>query len=119
MGLKVRANPSNRSALATAILMAIPPDVKGETVKLTRKGGIWDDMKRTLSFQNAELKPGQLMEIQAMFDYYDTKSSSTILPKFPILVRCDTQHDQFSEVEITATVDVRLARSVRILHRKV
>lgn len=110
-----------------AILMAVPPDIRGETVKLTRQGGVWDGMKRTISWSVERLGPGGLLEIQAQFEYITPGDDRLTTPKFPVLVRCDVQRDQFSDIQLSTdyaderatSVKMKLSRTVRILHRKV
>ena len=100
------------------ILLAVPPDVRGESVRLTRAGGVWDGMKRVVCWHVPKLPAGELMEIQAQFDVI-ASSSGSVTPKFPVLVRCDAQQDQFSEIELRANVKMNLTTGVRIMHRKV
>jgi hypothetical protein len=110
-----------------AIIMAVPPDVKGETVKLSRKGGIWDSMKRVVAWDVGSMEAGDLIEIQAQFDLLGNAGTNSTPPKFPILVRCDAKDDTFSRVELradyvdedSAPVRLDVARTIRILHRKV
>lgn len=129
VGVKIRSNPANRKSLTQiAILMAVPPDIRGETVKLTREGGVWDGMKRVVTWPAESLSPGELIEIQAQFTFADmSKGHGKGEPIFPILVRCEGTNDQFSDVRLTtdesdemhAPVKMSLTRSVLILHRKV
>ena len=129
VGVKIRSNPANKRALTQiAILMAVPPDIRGETVKLTRQGGVWDGMKRVVAWPAESLAPGELIEIQAQFDFVDAgQGDQKPEPKFPILVRCEGANNQFSDVELSADssdefqipVNMTLTRSVLILHRKV
>lgn len=129
VGIKIRSNPANRQSLKQiAILMAVPPDIRGETVKLTRQGGVWDGIKRVMAWPAESLSPGELIEIQAQFSFTDTSQGhEKRRPTFPILVRCEGTNDQFSDVRLTtdesdvihAPVKMSLTRSVLILHRKV
>lgn len=136
VGVKVRSNPSNDSPLRDlAILLAVPPGIQGETVRMSRQGGIWDGMKRTVTWTMEKLHPGEVLEVQAQFetiaaskDGKEIEGQQALLrtPKFPVLVRCHTD-DLFSEIEIAADytddtsirVNLDLNKSVRILHRKV
>lgn len=129
VAVKIRSNPANRKSLTQiAILMAVPPDIRGETVKLTRQGGVWDGMKRVVTWPAESLSPGELIEIQAQFTFADMRQGHEKgEPIFPILVRCEGTNDQFSDVRLTtdksdemhAPVKLSLTRSVLILHRKV
>mmetsp|Transcript_13312 Transcript_13312/g.19162 ORF Transcript_13312/g.19162 Transcript_13312/m.19162 type:complete len:110 (+) Transcript_13312:272-601(+) len=109
--------------------MAVPPDIQGESVRLTRAGGVWDAMKRIVCWHVPILASGELMEIQAQFDVCHTTTTktttTTTTPKFPVLVRCDARNDQFSEIELRLKDDhnggihMNLTTGVRIVHRKV
>lgn len=129
VGIKVRSNPANQRHLTqVAILMAVPPDIRGESVKLTRQGGVWDGMKRIVAWPiDRGLAPGELIEIQAQFSFVSpTAGFPRPLPTFPILVRCDGSNDQFSDVQLCTdmhesrpSINMSLTRTVRIIHRKV
>jgi hypothetical protein len=119
-GFKIRANPNNEHTLKNIVVMlAVPPDVDAENVKMSRKGGVWEELKRTLSWRIDELEPGKALEIQAQFSLLDKVDKP---PKFPVLVRCDYP-SLFSGVELTvdegSSVKMKLNESARILHRKV
>lgn len=133
VGVKIRSNPTNRQSLTQiSILMAVPPDIRGETVKLTRRGGVWDEMKRVVAWPAESLSPGDLIEIQAQFNFVDMNRNTNQVqkqadPTFPILVRCEGTNDQFSDVQlgtdesddVHTPVKMSLTRSVLILHRRV
>jgi hypothetical protein len=111
-------------------MLAVPPHVNGRSGKLSRKGGLWDELKRTVSWTIAEMSPGQALEIQAQFESTEGAGGETgaagRAPKFPILVRCE-YHNLFSSVEVKADfqdalskpIQMELATSARVLHRKV
>ena len=109
-------------------MLAIPPHVNGRSGKLSRKGGLWDELKRTVSWTMDEMSPGQALEIQAQFEILEGDANSSLgrSPKFPILVRCEYEsllscveikvdyHDSLSK-----PVLVELENSARVIHRKV
>lgn len=110
-------------------MLAIPPHVNGRSGKLSRKGGLWDELKRTVSWTLDEMTPGQALEIQAQFEILEGDSNSSLgrSPKFPILVRCEYEsllscveikfdyHDSLSK-----PVETELKKlSARVIHRKV
>ena len=109
-------------------MLAIPPHVNGRSGKLSRKGGLWDELKRTISWTVEEMPPGQALEIQAQFEILEADANTSMgrSPKFPILVRCEYE-SLFSSVEIkvdyhdslSKPVLVELENSARVLHRKV
>lgn len=118
VGVKVRANPTNKKNIKNvAILMAVPPDVSGETMKMSLRGGVWDPMRRIIIWSSPYMKSGETIEFQLQFEY--TANSATggtappgttsnnvgrngnnnLLPSFPIMVRCDAD-DKLSDVQI-------------------
>ena len=131
VGIRMRANPTNNSPLTNgAILMAVPPDIKGDSIKTSREGSMWDAMKRVVAWSLDELEPGQSMEIQAQFEFVtalEPNGPPRPHPKFPVLVRFDATNAQFSDVQLNSElsdnqslpVKLKLSRSVRVLHRKV
>jgi hypothetical protein len=107
-----------------AILIIVPPDVSGESVSMSRKGGIWDGMKRTMSWTVQTLEPGETLDIQAQFQVFN--GGGSIVPKFPILIRCDGK-SLFSGIKFDADfsdsesipVNMALVKCSRILYRQV
>jgi len=131
VGLKIRANPSNELPLTRIIIMlAVPPTIDGDSVRMSRQGGLWDEMKRTVSWSIPNLDPGEAMEIQAQFHSLNAGGthSATMdrLLTFPVLVRCDYPK-LFSSVEVVAEyvdslsspIKIIVDSSARIIHRKV
>jgi hypothetical protein len=104
-------------------MLAVPPCVDGPSVKMSKQGGVWDDMKRTISWVTESLPPGQAMEVQAQFEAVEGSSQD---PKFPVLVRCEYP-DVFSAVEIITDypeershpIELVVHESGRVLHRKI
>jgi len=128
LGIKIRSNPERmQSLIHVAIIIAIPPDVHGESVRLSRNGGVWDSMKRIVTWSVETLGPGELLEIQAQFEFVGGESSLSRSPKFPVLVRCDSPKEQFSNIEFSSDftdqssspTKLSFVQSVRIMHRKV
>jgi hypothetical protein len=119
VGFKIRANPHNDEALTDMVVMiAVPPDVNGSHCKMSRKGGSWDELKRTLTWCVASLAPGEALEIQAQFPMIE--ENSRVL-KFPVLVQCQYPV-LFSKVAVVSkesNVRLALSTSGQILHRKV
>ena len=119
VGFKIRANPNNSDALMEMVIMiAVPPDVDGSRCKMSRKGGSWDELKRTLTWCVESLAPGEALEIQAQFPLME--ESSRVL-KFPVLVQCQYA-SLFSNVTVASkdsNVRLALSTSGQILHRKV
>jgi len=128
IGLKMRANPTNDFPLINGtILLAVPPDVKGESIRTSKGGSIWDSMKRVVAWPLDDIEPGELLEVQAQFEFESASEMERAIPKFPVLVRLDARDDQFSDLQLNTDVNdnqfrpikLKVSRSVRILHRKV
>ena len=120
VGFKIRSNPHLDFVLRdVVIVLAVPPDVDGERSRLSRPGGSWEELKRTVVWRVDEIAPGEALEIQAQFPLVEPTSSKT--PRFPVLVRC-SYSTLFCGMEIE-TADqsqpIRVEESGIVLHRKV
>jgi len=135
VGIKLRANPSNASTLTNmAVIMAVPPSMNGDTVKLSKKGAVWDSLKRIIVWPVQPIKNGESEEVQAQFEFEEYGGGggggggegNRDIPSFPVLVRCHALDDQLSSVKFGVTdtdnLDVafrmNLVRSYCVLHRK-
>lgn len=125
VGFKIRANPSNEHPMTHLVIMlAVPPHVDGRSAKMSRRGGVWDEMKRTISWVVQKLDAGEALEVQAQFESIDGETDRT--PKFPVLVRGDYP-SIFSSLELKADfrdvlaqpINMKLNLSGRVIHRKV
>ena len=142
VGIKVRSNPSNkRNIKNVSILMAVPPDASGETMKMSLRGGVWDPMRRMIVWSFPVMKNGETIDFQLQFEYCASPSGAACdeLPRFPILVRCDAEQTQLSDVEIqvgggryydangvghrvvggVTPFKLNLSKSYRLFHRKI
>lgn len=124
-GFKIRANPSNEYTLTGMVIMlAVPPYVKGSSARMSRPGGVWNEMKRVISWDVDRLEPGEAMEVQLQFESMDGTWDRE--PKFPVLVRADCPR-LFTSLELRSDYSDGLSRlvsasvttSARVLHRKV
>jgi hypothetical protein len=129
VGFKVRANPTNDfSLMRTMIILAVPLNVDGQSARMSKQGGMWDEMKRTVTWLIKTLDPGEALEIQAQFQAVDggLVHASDRAAKFPVLVRCDCNR-LFSSVEVLGDFEDGLSTPIRVipssasrvLHRKV
>jgi hypothetical protein len=128
VGIRIRANPQNNYVLTDAvILMVVPLDIDGEKVTMSRKGAVWDEMKRTLTWTIQQLQPGETIDIQAQLECIEGMASSHgVSSKFPVLARCNGC-TTFSKIDINSgytqegsvPVDLQVERSTAVLYRKV
>jgi hypothetical protein len=128
LGIRIRANPQNGYVLTDiVVLMFVPLDIDGERATMSRKGGIWDEMKRTLTWTIEELSPGETIDIQAQLECIEgMPSSDGTSSKFPVLARCKGC-PTFSKIDINSDykqegsvpVDLQVHRSTTVLYRKI
>lgn len=131
LGIRIRANPQNTYILTSMIILIIVPlDLDGANVTMSRKGGIWDEMKRSIIWNIAKLDPGEIVDIQAQFK--KNTEGGGVPPgnseyfEFPVLVRCNGD-TSFSKIELNTDfhedgsppVGLEVERSATILYRKV
>ena len=58
VGVKIRSNPSHQAPSAVKnmiVIIAVPPDASGESMKMSRKGGVWDPMKRIVIYKHGHV----------------------------------------------------------------
>ena len=98
LGIRIRANPGNQQLLLRiAILVVVPPDVRVEEAP---DGGLWDEVKRTLTWTCDSLPPGHGMDIQPTFTAIN--ASHNDIRRFPILLQCHGDY-LFSRLELQGT----------------
>ena len=51
--------------------MAVPPDINGETMKMSLRGGVWDPMRRIIIWSAPMMKSGETIE-----GWFDIKSKN-------------------------------------------
>ena len=126
LGVRVRANPQNSYVLRDiAILIVVPPDLDGENITMSRKGGVWDEMKRTLVWKILKLDPGEIVDIQSQFHSTGMEGGVAGETKFPLLAKCNGD-TSFSKIDLNTDftedgenpVDIDLERTATILYRK-
>lgn len=94
---------------------------------MSRKGGVWDEMKRTICWTVEKLEPGEVLEIQAQFQSGKKQNLAHVDLQFPVLVRADVQKlfsglnvsTEYNQDSESAPVKSNVSHSTRILHRKV
>ena len=134
VGVKLRSNPINTHNLENlVILIAIPPDASGESTKMSKQGGVWDPIKRVIVYKYEKIACGETVDLQMQFDYSPIirkDGQNAILPRFPVLVRCNGVNETLSNLLLDAegigTGDSRLVsfqmhleKSFQLFHRKI
>ena len=123
-GFKLRGNPSNNTTLTqVVVLLAVPPHLKGDSVKISRMGGVWDEMKRTISWMIDKIEPGEAVELHIQLDNGPDGSDEVV--RFPVLVRADSVKI-YSQVEVLSEfcetscspIVAKVNYSRRVIHRK-
>jgi hypothetical protein len=125
VAIRIRANPKNQRPLEKmVIIMIVPPDVNGTSASMSRKGGLWDDLKRMLSWTHGKLQAGEVIDFRVQFQCADLGNEGT--STFPVLTRCDGR-SLFSRVELSTEhtddssppVKLYADQRSRVLYRKV
>ncbi len=118
LGIRVRANPKNDYILQNlVVLVVVPPDVN---VDDPPEGGIWDELKRTLSWTCGSLQSGHGVYIQPTF----TTNTINDSRRFPILLHSQGDH-LFSRLDIRGNtiderpLDLEVQHETTILYRKI
>ena len=123
LAFKLRSNPSSDKTLAqVAVVLAIPLNFRGESAKLSMTGGVWDEVKRTVSWYIDEINPGQAVEFQIELE---TSLHDIATCQFPVLVRADCS-SSLSQIQVLPEICdsngrsclARVMYSSRTLHRK-
>jgi hypothetical protein len=128
IAVQIRTNLNNVGSIRNITLaMAVPPTVIGSTLSIASGPGAgeYDELKRTIRWQVDELQQGSSIVFDA-----EVLVASTLLvdelPKFPILLRCNSVEDTVSSVIVDCqqldenhpvTLSVTTQRSFQLLHR--
>jgi len=130
LGVRIRANPQNTYILRDiVVLIIVPLDLDGENVTMSRRGGVWEKMKRTLIWNIDKLDPGEIIDIQAQFKSNMEREPGEGISeyyKFPVLARCNG-NTSFSKIDLntdykedgSCPIGIDLERSATTLYRKV
>jgi len=105
--INIKADKMNESNLTDlSILTAVPDAVNGDTVKMSRRGGIWDSLERLLVWNAKELKIGAKLGLQARFEMIlkNDGDDNVVIDKsaicFTALLRCSSLQGQMSRLYI-------------------
>mmetsp|Transcript_10779 Transcript_10779/g.15201 ORF Transcript_10779/g.15201 Transcript_10779/m.15201 type:complete len:371 (+) Transcript_10779:50-1162(+) len=131
VGVKIKVNPSLSKGISNVcVLLAVPPTVKGTSMKISREGTSWDAIKRIVAWVEPSMSCGEDREVMIQFEISSAQTVSSAIQKpiFPILVRCDGSKDQLSKIGIKESRNkyeitqipykVSVNKSFRVFHRK-
>jgi hypothetical protein len=110
--------------------MIVPIDMDGSSLTMSRKDGVWDAMKRSVTWIIRQLPPGDIVDIQAQFKAVE--GGGMVLPsldgssKFPVLAR-STGTTTFSRIGVKSDytedgdipVNINVRRLSTVLYRKI
>lgn len=107
------------------IAVAIPERVDGETVKVLRGNGVWDELKRTIKWKLPQLTKGESFMVSASCELWAPMANEDDQVVFPVMMRCLSPADQISSVKFhavdaegyPATIQHVTVSSFRMLHR--
>jgi hypothetical protein len=127
LALQVRSKLMNNGDLQNfTIAVAVPERINADTVEITRGLGIWDALKRTIKWSIPDLPKGESFMVSAQAQLWsNVTNEDQLLLRFPVLLRCSSQHDQVSTIsltleeasEIPSTITYSQHVSFRLLHR--
>lgn len=138
ISVQVRSNLSNRGDLVDfAIVVAIPPTLRGDTLEITRGDrGVWDANKSIVTWRVGDLPHGESCLVSAEAEVvpavadllrdnpFDVGAADDKV-RCPVLVRCLSEVDQVSDLRLSAlelegapaTIVQQQSCSYRLLHR--
>lgn len=127
VALQVRSKLSNNGDMTDfTIAVAVPERVNGETIQVSRGNGVYDELKRTIKWSVEDLPKGESFMVSAQAQLWSSATKDDqVLLNFPVLLRCSSNYDQISNVELKAeeadgfpsTVSYSQLFSFRLLHR--
>ena len=99
----------------------------GESLATQPRGGVWNNVKRSIRWCVEKLGQGEKFQLQAQFQMTDIAENLDEQPVFPILIRCQCLYSQLSQIELDAgeastafpvDLSVKLARRFRLSHKE-
>ena len=124
LGIRIRANPHIVHAVKKVVVVTVvPPNIDGTGASFKPRSGVWNELKRTVSWALDDLQAGGTVDLQANFKCSQTTTDAS---KFPVLVHCSVTNP-FSCVEVCADkwtddyskVQLEISRTSRVLYRNV
>jgi len=125
IAIQIRSNLNNTGSVKDLILVAaIPLTIIAETLIVIDGNGIYDDLRRTITWNVKEITKGGSLMVEAQAEVVSSLSFDQ-LPAIPVLIRCVSTDEQISSVKVNAddfedypvTMIVKKYYSFRLLHR--
>jgi hypothetical protein len=125
VAVQVRSKLTNVGDLEDfTIAVAVPERVDGQSIKIIRGDGVWDELKRCIRWKLASLKKGNSFMVSAQASLWQPLPEAEQIC-FPILMRCKSATDQISKVDFDvveapdypSSLIATKAQSFRLLHR--
>lgn len=81
--------------------MAVPSQLDGESMTISRKGAMWDAMKRTVVLSIPKIENGGIIVVKIRFETvppFEVTGVDDLL--FPVLVRCGGRIGTLNSIDI-------------------
>jgi len=102
VNIELRSNPLNSDTTQNiSVLMAVPSQLDGESMTISRKGAMWDAMKRTVVLSIPKIENGGIIVVKIRFETvppFEVTGVDDLL--FPVLVRCGGRIGTLNSIDI-------------------
>lgn len=126
IAVQVRSKLTNLGDMEEfTIAVAVPEVVDGDSLKILRGEGQWDDLRRLLTWKLPSLNKGESFMVSAQLGFCRELTEADEPVRFPVLLRCSSAVDQISSVDFhvgeahghPTSTSFQTTRSFRLLHR--
>jgi Adaptor complexes medium subunit family len=123
VAIQVRSKLSNRGNLKNfCISVVLPETIDGDSIKIVRGNGTYDDIKRMILWRLDELQKGESFMVSAQAKLWERTTEHVPIP---VLLRCISLNDPISDIQFRvqsspegpSSVAYTTAYSFRLLHR--
>lgn len=125
LAVQVRSKLTNQGNMQDfTIAVAVPEIVNGDSIRIVRGEGYYDELKRTIQWKLPDLERGNSFMVSAQLTFWKEQTADAEV-QFPVLLRCHSDADQISDAEFQvlaaeghpSSVTYTTTRSFRLLHR--
>jgi len=126
LAVQVRSKLTNQGNMQDfTIAVAVPEIVNGDSIRIVRGEGYYDELKRTIQWKLPHLERGNSFMVSAQLTFWKEQTADDAEVQFPVLLRCHSDADQISDAEFQvlpaeghpSSVTYTTTRSFRLLHR--